>query len=149
MTCGRGAHPPRVATALSDAEPASRLVRYRRRAFDGTFVSLSRMTPRDEAVTARDDNIADLIAVGRPAIANPDLVTRWQSGVARMRSTRPPTTRSSRTALRMPGPRATSSRGAFSLCDGPLALHDRARAEHSLLDELEVGLITDAIEQPW
>ncbi len=38
------------------------------------------MTTRDEAVTAVDEGIADLIAVGRPAIANPDLVTRWEKG---------------------------------------------------------------------
>lgn len=38
------------------------------------------MTTRDEAVTAVDENIADLVAVGRPAIANPGPVTRWQKG---------------------------------------------------------------------
>ncbi len=39
-----------------------------------------RMTTCDEAVTAVEENIADLVAIGRPAITNPDLVTRWQKG---------------------------------------------------------------------
>jgi len=38
------------------------------------------MTTRHEAVTAVDESIADLATVGRPAIANPDLVTCWQKG---------------------------------------------------------------------
>ncbi len=65
------------------ADPASDLIQDLRRAFGGTFIvnsGFSRMTTRDEAVTAVDENIADLVAVGRPAIANPDLVTRWQKG---------------------------------------------------------------------
>ncbi|MDU0326320.1 alkene reductase [Microbacterium sp. KSW2-21] len=63
------------------ADPASDLIQDLRRTFGGTFIvnsGFSRMTTRDEAVTAVDENIADLVAVGRPAIANPDLVTRWQ-----------------------------------------------------------------------
>ncbi len=65
------------------ADPASDLIQDLRRTFGGTFIvnsGFSRMTTRDEAVTAVDENIADLVAVGRPAIANPDLVTRWQKG---------------------------------------------------------------------
>ncbi len=64
-------------------DPASDLIQDLRRTFGGTFIvnsGFSRMTTRDEAVTAVDDNIADLVAVGRPAIANPDLVARWQQG---------------------------------------------------------------------
>ncbi|MCM3503078.1 alkene reductase [Microbacterium sp. P26] len=65
------------------ADPASDLIQDLRRTFGGTFIvnsGFSRMTTRDEAVTAVDENIADLVAVGRPAIANPDLVTRWEQG---------------------------------------------------------------------
>lgn len=65
------------------ADPASELIQDLRRAFGGTFIvnsGFSKMTTRDEAVTAVDEGIADLIAVGRPAIANPDLVTRWEKG---------------------------------------------------------------------
>ncbi|MCW2162881.1 NADH:flavin oxidoreductase / NADH oxidase family protein [Microbacterium hydrothermale] len=63
------------------ADPASDLIQDLRRAFGGTFIvnsGFSTMTTREEAVTAVDEGIADLIAVGRPAIANPDLVTRWE-----------------------------------------------------------------------
>ncbi|WP_295789659.1 alkene reductase [uncultured Microbacterium sp.] len=65
------------------ADPASDLIQDLRRAFGGTFIvnsGFSRMTTREEAVTAVDEGIADLVAVGRPAIANPDLVTRWEKG---------------------------------------------------------------------
>jgi N-ethylmaleimide reductase len=37
-------------------------------------------TTRDEALGLVADDIADAVAVGRPAIANPDLVVRWQRG---------------------------------------------------------------------
>ena len=63
------------------ADPASDLIQDLRRAFGGTFIvnsGFSKMTTREEAVTAVDEGIADLVAVGRPAIANPDLVTRWE-----------------------------------------------------------------------
>ncbi|MFN3949502.1 hypothetical protein [Microbacterium sp.] len=33
-----------------------------------------------EPVTAVDEGITDLVAVGRPAIAHPDPVTRWEKG---------------------------------------------------------------------
>ncbi|SDO32571.1 2,4-dienoyl-CoA reductase [Microbacterium sp. ru370.1] len=65
------------------ADPASDLIQDLRRAFGGTFIvnsGFSKLTTRDEAVTAVDEGIADLVAVGRPAIANPDLVTRWEQG---------------------------------------------------------------------
>lgn len=65
------------------ADPASNLIQDLRRTFGGTFIvpsGFSKMTTRDEAFAAVDDGIADLVAVGRPAIANPDLVTRWEQG---------------------------------------------------------------------
>jgi 2,4-dienoyl-CoA reductase-like NADH-dependent reductase (Old Yellow Enzyme family) len=65
------------------ADPAGELIQDLRRAFGGTFIvntGFSSVTTRDEAVSAVDEGIADLVAVGRPAIANPDLVTRWEQG---------------------------------------------------------------------
>lgn len=74
--CGRGARPLRVAAAYRPYQrPAPGPARFSR-AVDGTFVSFSRVTTCDEARTVVDGNIADLVAAGRPAIANPDLVTR-------------------------------------------------------------------------
>ncbi|MDQ1082254.1 MULTISPECIES: hypothetical protein [Microbacterium] len=78
---GRGAHLLRVAAArrLLDADRSSDLIQDLRRTFGGTFIvnsGFSRMTTRDEAVTAVEENIADLIAVGRPAIANPGRIAR-------------------------------------------------------------------------
>lgn len=70
--CGSGAHLLRVAAArrTSDADPSSDLIQDLRRTLIVNS-GFSKMTTRDEAVTAVDENIADLIAVGRPAIANP------------------------------------------------------------------------------
>lgn len=64
------------------ADPAGDLIQDLRRAFGGTFIvnsGFSNVTTREEAVSAVDGDIADLVAVGRPAIANPDLVARWQN----------------------------------------------------------------------
>jgi len=67
------------------SDPAGQLVQDLRGLFGGTFIvnsGFAKVTTREEAASAVDDGIADLIAVGRPAIANPDLVTRWQRGAA-------------------------------------------------------------------
>lgn len=67
------------------ADPASDLIQDLRRAFGGTFIvnsGFSSVTTRDEAVSVVEDDIADLVAVGRPAIANPDLVTRWEQNAS-------------------------------------------------------------------
>lgn len=67
------------------ADPAGDLIQDLRRAFGGTFIvnsGFSNVTTREEAVSAVDDDIADLVAVGRPAIANPDLVTRWEQAAS-------------------------------------------------------------------
>ncbi len=64
-------------------DPAGDLIQDLRRAFGGTFIvnsGFSTVTTRDEAVSAVDEGVADLVAVGRPAIANPDLVARWEQG---------------------------------------------------------------------
>ncbi|NQX11772.1 alkene reductase [Microbacteriaceae bacterium VKM Ac-2855] len=64
-------------------EPAGALVQDLRRRFGGTFIANSgfgAITTRDEAVAFVAGGSADAVAVGRPAIANPDLVERWQGG---------------------------------------------------------------------
>ncbi|MFF0911785.1 alkene reductase [Microbacterium enclense] len=67
------------------ADPAGDLIQDLRRAFGGTFIvnsGFTNVTTREEAVSAVDGDIADLVAVGRPAIANPDLVTRWEQAAS-------------------------------------------------------------------
>ncbi len=64
-------------------DPSGALPQELRRAFGGIFIANSgfgRVTTRDEAIRVIDEDIADLVAVGRPAIANPDLVERWERG---------------------------------------------------------------------
>lgn len=146
-----------------EADTASSLIQDLRRAFGGTFIvnsGFSRMSTRDEAVSAVEEGIADLVAVGRSTIANPDLVvTHWQKGADENEVGQACIYGGGETAysdypfLWDWSPDASASRDQFArgpfLCNGPVALHDRARAEHLLLDGLEVGLIPDAIEQPW
>jgi N-ethylmaleimide reductase len=52
-----------------------------RAAFKGTFI-LAGGFDQASAETALNDGRADLIAFGRPFIANPDWVARMQSGAA-------------------------------------------------------------------
>lgn len=62
-------------------EPAGELVQDLRAQFDGAFLlntGFSIMTTRDEAISLVENNLADAVVVGRPAIANPDLVRRWE-----------------------------------------------------------------------
>jgi len=66
------------------ADPASDLVRDLRQRFGGPVVvntGFSAVTDLEEVedVLARDD--ADLVAVGRPFLANPDLPRRWREGL--------------------------------------------------------------------
>jgi N-ethylmaleimide reductase len=61
-------------------EPAGDLVQELRRRFGGPLVANSgfgRVTTRDEAVALIEAAHAEAVAVGRPVIANPDLVERW------------------------------------------------------------------------
>jgi 2,4-dienoyl-CoA reductase-like NADH-dependent reductase (Old Yellow Enzyme family) len=61
-------------------EPAGELVQELRRRFDGPLIANSgfgTVTTRDEAVRLIDDAHAEAVAVGRPVLANPDLVERW------------------------------------------------------------------------
>jgi N-ethylmaleimide reductase len=62
------------------AEPAGELVQELRRRFDGPLIANSgfgTVTTREEAVRLIDAAHAEAVAVGRAAIANPDLVERW------------------------------------------------------------------------
>jgi N-ethylmaleimide reductase len=62
------------------AEPGSDLVQELRRRFGGPLVANSgfaSVTSRAEAVSLIEDAHAEAVAVGRPVIANPDLVERW------------------------------------------------------------------------
>jgi 2,4-dienoyl-CoA reductase-like NADH-dependent reductase (Old Yellow Enzyme family) len=62
------------------AEPAGELVQELRRRFDGPLIANSgfgTITTREEAVRLIDNAHAEAVAVGRAAIANPDLVERW------------------------------------------------------------------------
>lgn len=64
-------------------EPAGELVQDLRRRFGGTFMvntGFATPTERDEAVSYVAEGLADVVAVGRAVIANPDLVERWVGG---------------------------------------------------------------------
>lgn len=66
-------------------DPADGLPQELRRVFGGTFIAntgFGRVTTRDEAIRTVAEGVADLVAVGRPAIANPDLADRWEQGAA-------------------------------------------------------------------
>ncbi|KQS72122.1 alkene reductase [Modestobacter sp. Leaf380] len=61
-------------------EPGSDLVQHLRRTFGGTTVvnlATATGTTREQAVNVLADGLADGVVVGRPLIANPDLVERW------------------------------------------------------------------------
>ncbi|MCY1223402.1 N-ethylmaleimide reductase [compost metagenome] len=62
-------------------EPTSELVQELRARFNGTFLvntGFGVITTREEAISLVADGHADAVVVGRPAIANPDLVRRWR-----------------------------------------------------------------------
>jgi N-ethylmaleimide reductase len=62
------------------SEPAGDLVQELRRRFGGSLIANSgfgTVTTREEAVALIEAAHADAVAVGRPVIANPDLVERW------------------------------------------------------------------------
>jgi N-ethylmaleimide reductase len=65
-------------------EPTSELVQDLRARFNGTFLvntGFGVITTREEAISLVADGHADAVVVGRPAIANPDLVRRWREGL--------------------------------------------------------------------
>lgn len=62
-------------------DPKGTLVQDLRERFKGTFLvntGFASVTGRDEALALVADGHADAVVVGRPAIANPDLVRRWR-----------------------------------------------------------------------
>lgn len=80
----RGIAPLGIAyLSVLHAEPAGELVQSLRTDFGGTFIANSgfgQLTTKDEAIEFVAQGAADAVAVGRLAIANPDLVERWQGG---------------------------------------------------------------------
>jgi N-ethylmaleimide reductase len=65
-------------------DPTSELVQDLRTRFGGTFLlntGFGVVTTREEARALIADGHADAVVVGRPAIANPDLVRRWREGL--------------------------------------------------------------------
>ena len=65
-------------------DPTGELVQDLRARFNGTFLvntGFGVVTTRDEAIALVADGHADAVVVGRPAIANPDLVRRWREGL--------------------------------------------------------------------
>ncbi|WP_334148391.1 alkene reductase [Microbacterium sp.] len=66
-----------------NASPAGELVQHIRRTLGAPLIvnsGFATPTSRDEAEALVADGWADAVAAGRPVIANPDLVERWQSG---------------------------------------------------------------------
>lgn len=64
-----------------NAEPASELVQMIRQVSQTPLVANSGfgvVTTREEAIQLVNDDVAEAVAVGRPAIANPDLARRWE-----------------------------------------------------------------------
>ncbi|MGJ9424029.1 alkene reductase [Aeromicrobium sp. CF3.5] len=64
------------------ADPTLDLIQALRRRFDGVVVlndGFGTVTTKDDAQSILDRDLADAVAVGRPLLANPDLVERWKS----------------------------------------------------------------------
>ncbi|UWX98698.1 alkene reductase [Arthrobacter zhaoxinii] len=62
-------------------DPAGDLVQALRTRFGGKVLlntGFGPLTTREEALAIMEDGLGDAVVVGRPAIANPDLVRRWQ-----------------------------------------------------------------------
>jgi len=67
--------------SILHAEPSGDLVQGLRARFGGPVIvnsGFGTITSRDEARSLVDENVTDAVAVGRLAIANPDLVRRWR-----------------------------------------------------------------------
>ena len=65
-------------------DPSDILVQELRRSFGGPVLLNSGfgvMTTREEALALMEGKLADGVVVGRPALANPDLVRRWQENL--------------------------------------------------------------------
>lgn len=78
-----GIAPLRTAYLSYLADPRAALTRDLRARFDGPVIANSgfgEVTTHESAQALLDEDLADLVAVGRLAIANPDLVERWRTG---------------------------------------------------------------------
>ena len=67
------------------ADPSAELTQDLRRRFGGPVVlnsGFSEQTTVEEVEKLLADDLADLVAVGRPFLANPDLAERWRRGAA-------------------------------------------------------------------
>ncbi|MEA9984393.1 MULTISPECIES: alkene reductase [Subtercola] len=67
--------------SVLNAEPSGDFVQGLRAQFGGAFLvnsGFGAVTTRDEAIALIADAQADAVVVGRPVIANPDLVRRWR-----------------------------------------------------------------------
>ncbi|MET0768050.1 MAG: alkene reductase [Aeromicrobium sp.] len=65
------------------ADPTTDLVKDLRARFGGIFIAntgFAKVTELDEVTELIDGGLADLVAVGREYLANPDLATRWRTG---------------------------------------------------------------------
>ncbi|MFC6285738.1 alkene reductase [Nocardioides sp. GCM10027113] len=65
------------------ADPESKLVASLRERFDGVVVvnsGFEKMTTLEDVERVLDQDLADVVAVGRPFLANPDLDERWRTG---------------------------------------------------------------------
>jgi N-ethylmaleimide reductase len=65
------------------ADPRSALLVDLRRRFGGPFIAndgFSSVTDRTSAQSFLDEGVADVVAVGRAFLANPDLPRRWEIG---------------------------------------------------------------------
>ncbi|MCU1405781.1 MAG: putative oxidoreductase [Glaciihabitans sp.] len=63
------------------AQPAGEFVQHLRSVFGGPWIANSgfgEISTREEAIAIVEDDFADAVAIGRPIIANPDLVRRWR-----------------------------------------------------------------------
>lgn len=77
-----GIAPLRIAyLSVLHNEPAGELVQELRTRFGGPLMvnsGFGQLTTRDEAVDFVENGLADVVAVGRQVIANPNLVRRWE-----------------------------------------------------------------------
>jgi len=67
------------------ADPSTDLVRDLRKRFGGPVVlnsGFAQVTSLEEVENILEQDLADVVAVGRPFLANPDLVRRWRNGTA-------------------------------------------------------------------
>ena len=73
-----------AALSILHADPAGALVQDLRERFDGPVLlntGFQTVTTFDDAAAVAANGWGDAVVVGRPAIANPDLVRRWQEGL--------------------------------------------------------------------